>query len=135
MQRDRFQKGLNYVFENPDITDSSEDAAFDYANPYDLKEIDRTYDYNVKVLDLDLGNMTRIYITCTKGLVCWLEDFVEGVVISTKVLGSMNLTVQQLNEIQVKDPNLYDNLMSEYYYILKKMTASGAINQKVFYKD
>ncbi len=135
VQRDRFQKGLNYVFENPDITDPSEIAEFDHSTPNDLKEIDRTYDYNVKVLDLDSGNITRVYISCTKGLVCWFEEFVEGLVISTKVLGSMNLTVQQLNEIQVKDPNLYDSLMSDYYYILKKMTASGAINQKVFYKD
>lgn len=39
----------------------------------------------------------------------------------------MNLTLEELNEIQVKDPELYDKLMSQYYHIINKETSSGAI--------
>jgi hypothetical protein len=41
---------------------------------------------------------------------------------------------KELNKIQVSDPQLYDKLMSQYYYILKKMTESGAIKEDTFYK-
>jgi hypothetical protein len=47
----------------------------------------------------------------------------------------MNITVKELNEIEVKDPELFNKLMEQYYYILKKYTSSGAIDQKVFYKE
>ena len=47
----------------------------------------------------------------------------------------MNITVQELNELQVKDPELYNQLLEQYYYILKKVTASGAEVKTVFYKQ
>lgn len=133
--RHRFQKGLNYVFENSYLSDPSQDPVFDQGGPNDLKEIDRTYDYNVRLLEWDTEGLVLMPIVCTKGLICSIEEYVSGRLISTQVLGSMNLTVTELNEIQVKDPSLYDSLMTEYYYILNKMTSSGAIKQTVFYKE
>lgn len=47
----------------------------------------------------------------------------------------MNITVEELDAIEVKDPDLYNNLMNQYYYILKKETESGAKLQEVFYKN
>ncbi len=46
----------------------------------------------------------------------------------------MNVTIEQLNTIQVKDPELFDRLLSERYYKLKKETTSGAKTESVFYK-
>ena len=51
------------------------------------------------------------------------------------VLGSMNITVKELNEIEVKDPELYDKLMEQYYYIMKKITTSGAKTEQTFFKN
>ena len=65
---------------------------------------------------------------------CGFEPYVTGMVYSMAVLGEMNITVKELNEIEVKDPDLYDKLMERYYYILKKFTASGAKVEQVFYK-
>jgi hypothetical protein len=47
----------------------------------------------------------------------------------------MNITVEELTEIQVKDPNLYDNFLQHYYYIVRKETESGAKTQETFYKQ
>lgn len=47
----------------------------------------------------------------------------------------MNITVDELDAIEVKDPELYNNLMSQYYYILKKETDSGAKMEEFFYKQ
>jgi hypothetical protein len=46
----------------------------------------------------------------------------------------MNITIKELDEIQVKDPKLYDSLMEKYYYNLKQRTESGIEKEKVFYK-
>lgn len=73
-------------------------------------------------------------ISSITGLSCSFEAYTSGTVYSMAVLGSMNMTVKELNEIEVKDPELYDKLMAQYYYILKKMTASGAQIQQTFYK-
>lgn len=65
---------------------------------------------------------------------CNFESYVSGTIYSMEVLGSMNITVKQLNELEVKDPELYNNLMTQYYYTLKKITTSGAKTEKTFYK-
>jgi hypothetical protein len=67
--------------------------------------------------------------------VCVEEPFDHGIRYSTQVLGSMNMTQEDLDTIEVKDPDLYNNLMSQYYHILKKITASGAEVKEVFYKQ
>jgi len=133
--RNRFQKGLNYVFENAFTNTPEENPVFDQGSPNDLKEIDRDFDFNIKVLDIDANEKILFPIDCNRMLICVIEEYISGRLLSTQVLGSMNLTIQELNQIQVKDPNLYNSLMNEYYYILKKMTSTGAIVQKVFYKE
>ena len=67
--------------------------------------------------------------------VCQFENYKSGVLFSTHVLGSMNITVEYLDTVRVKDPDLYNSLMEQYYYILKKETESGAIKEEVFYKQ
>lgn len=72
--------------------------------------------------------------TVCRGQECVTESLIRGEDIKIKILGSMNYTIEQLNTIQVKDPELYDKLMSEYYHILKMYTESGAKIEKVIYK-
>ena len=50
-------------------------------------------------------------LSCSRGLECVIENYVGGIIFSTEILGSMNLTVNHLSEIQVKDPNY----MSKYW--------------------
>lgn len=78
-------------------------------------------------------NSGQAYTIC-RGTICQDEEYVAGMIYSTQILGSMNITVEELNKIEVNDPELYNNLMEQYYYILKKETASGAIKEEVFYK-
>lgn len=46
----------------------------------------------------------------------------------------MNLTIRELNEIQVNNPTLYQELLERYYHIIKKTTTTGAVSQEVIYK-
>lgn len=73
-------------------------------------------------------------VACTKGLICTEETFKQGIIISTRDLLNMNVNIEELDAIKVKDPQLYDSLMSEYYYKLIKETESGAKVEQVFYK-
>jgi len=45
------------------------------------------------------------------------------------------MTIQELNQLEVNNPNLYNEMLNNYYHILKKQTESGAETQKVFYKN
>lgn len=130
IMRNRFQKGFHYTFydEENNITANT--------NPNELKEIDGfNSDYN-KVLLAEYSPTIRISQVpiCNRLETCANEPYVRGLVFSTEILGSMNITVRELNELQVKDPQLYNQLLEEYYYILKKVTESGAEVNTVFYK-
>jgi hypothetical protein len=129
IHRDRYQKGLNYVFVHGDA-----DELFDSSTPDQLKNIDQTANYKVRLPEIDPEQKIGIEINCTRGVFCNNEIYTSGIIYSTQVLGSMNITVAELNEIQVSNPELYETLISQYYYILKKYTESGAIKQEVFYK-
>jgi hypothetical protein len=135
IHRDRYQKGLNYEFEYVEVPNPNDEIQFDSSNPDQQKNIDMTYDYNVKVIDISQETTQRQTIVCTRGVICQNEPFVSGRVFSTQVLGSMNISVQELNEMQVKDPELFNSLLSHYYYILKKYTISGAVDESIFYKQ
>lgn len=128
--RHRFQKSFDYVFTNVNPSDPT------FATINDLPEIiNTTYTFGVQINQVDPTITNDFFVDCNRQPFCQIEDFVQGRVISTKVLGSMNLTLEELNEIQVKDPELYDKLMSEYYHIITKETESGAIKQTVIYKE
>lgn len=80
------------------------------------------------------SNLGQVETVC-RGEVCVTEPFMRGVDIRTEILGSMNITVKELDAIEVKDPELYHKLMEQYYHILEKYTASGAKTKEVFYKN
>lgn len=125
----RFQPGFEQVFSNipnSPVTQSA-NQQFNYLNDFD---------HAIGVTIPSLGSTTKSVgvISSITGLSCSFEAYTSGTVYSMAVLGSMNMTVKELNEIEVKDPELYDKLMAQYYYILKKMTVSGAQIQQTFYK-
>jgi hypothetical protein len=131
-----FQRGFDYIFPDnlsPDITFASVNI-----NPT-VKF--NTADYPVTIIQLAPGqtNLTSntgyAKLNCTRGVICQVEAYKQGVKYSTEVLGSMNITLEELNEIQIKDPNLYNNLMSHYYYIIEKQTETGVITRETFYKQ
>jgi Pregnancy-associated plasma protein-A len=73
--------------------------------------------------------------TICRGIVCADETLLRGEDIKVKILGSLNYTIEQLDAVQVKDPELFDKLMSEYYHILRMYTSSGAKIETVIYKQ
>jgi hypothetical protein len=126
----RFQKSFDYVFTNVNPSDPTS------ATINDLPEIiNTTYTFGVQINQVDPTITNDFFVDCNRQPFCQTEDFVKGLVVSTKVIGSMNLTLEELNELQVKDPDLYENLMSEYYHIINKETETGAIKQTVIYKE
>jgi hypothetical protein len=128
--KSRFQKGFNYSF-------YVGDELLAQSNPNELKELDG-FIFNLNKVLLNEYSTSHTYDKdpeCGRSLICTTEPFIRGIVFSTEILGSMNITVQELNELQVKDPELFNNLLEQYYYILKKVTASGAEVKTVFYKQ
>jgi hypothetical protein len=124
----RFQPGFTYEFpENitPDLTNYTTLQTPLVASPA----------FNCPVKILQLSNNLGEAPTVCRGVHCVDEPFRRGMIYATHILGSMNVTQEYLDEIEVKDPNLYNNLLSQYYYILKKETDSGAQLEKVFYKN
>jgi hypothetical protein len=79
-------------------------------------------------------NTGLVPVVCTRGLICQVEQYVAGIKYTTPLIGSMDVTAEVMNQQQLNDPNFYENLVSNYYYILKKQTESGAKSEEVFYK-
>lgn len=75
-------------------------------------------------------------IPCTRGLSCVTEDYVGGHIIATPhIIFNPNYSIEQLDAIKVKDPKLYEDLMSDYYYKIEKETATGNKTVETFYKN
>jgi len=130
----RFQEGFDYVFP---IYDEFGNVAgpTTTAGINDIPDINnKTFDFPVIINQVSPQIAGTAKVVCTKEIVCDEEPYISGHLYSMQVLGSMNITVEELNKIEVTDPQLYDKLMSQYYYILKKMTESGAIKEDMFYK-
>jgi hypothetical protein len=129
----RFQEGFDYIF--PIYDEFGQPAG--PSTSAGITEIpvisDRTTDFPVIIAQVS-SDAIKAKLSCTKEKVCDEESYVSGHLYSMQVLGTMNITVEELTKIQVTDPELYDKLMSQYYYILKKMTESGAIKEDTFYK-
>jgi hypothetical protein len=123
-----FQPGFDYEFPDNELPD---------LNFYttDQTPLVETPHFNCPIKILQLSNDIMQVPTVCRGFFCVDERFLYGTKYSTQVLGSMNITEEQLSEIQVKDPNLYDTLMSQYYHILKKITSSGAKVETIIYKQ
>jgi hypothetical protein len=125
----RFQPGFDYQF--PD--DYDEPTTFTAYSTSVTPLLNPVFNCPVRVLQVS-NDLLQVPTTC-RGQVCIEEPFDHGIRYSTQVLGSMNMTQEDLDIIEVKDPNLYNNLMSQYYHILKKFTASGAEVKEVFFKQ
>lgn len=106
----------------------TEDQQFNYDNIFD-------HSIGVKIPSISNQETAVGVISSITGLSCTFESYVSGKVYAMEVLGSMNISVKELNAIEARDPELYNNLMQEYYYILKKITASGAKTEQIFYKN
>lgn len=128
--RMRFQPGFFYHFyetiSGPDYALTGQQ--FNYDNIFD-----HNIGVRIPIVDNDLIVQTGGINSVTDRL-CGFEPYVSGTLYSMAVLGEMNMTVKELNEIEVKDPELYSKLMERYYYILKKLTASGVETSQTFYK-
>ena len=136
LAEDKFQEGFTYFFkknESPDTIDASIDEVPVVSH--------HTYNYPVTIAQLAPGqtnlvtNTGHAILDCTRGVLCQDEAFISGLIISSETLLSMNITVEQLSAIQVKDPELFDKLLSQYYYKLKKETESGAKVESIFFKQ
>jgi len=127
----RFQKGFDYVFTNSagNNINVGTNTQFNY-----IIMPNECMDVTINQVDPSIVHEVGCIVNKVDRL-CVFEEYISGTIYSTAVLGSMNITIEELNEIEVRDPNLYENLMSEYYYILKKMTESGAIKESIFYKN
>jgi len=126
--KDRYQKGFKMEF-------IEEDAFFLASTEYDLTEIiSPIRNYFIKMIQINDEFLQKREVPCVRGTICETESYISGQIISTQILGSMNITIKELNEIEVKNPALFEELMNQYYHILKKMTSSGAVHQKVIYK-
>lgn len=130
LQKDRFQKGFYMSF-----SDDNEEN-FLTSTPNDLVEIVSPVRnlYN-KIASIYADFEVKIPVPCYRGTICVNEPYIGGQIISTQVLGSMNLTVKELNDIEVNDPALFEQLLEQYYHILKKITSSGVVDEKVIYKS
>jgi hypothetical protein len=130
LYRLRFQPGFKQVFSN--ITNGpitqTQDQQFNYTNGFD-------HGVGVEIPSLSNQILNVGIISSITGLSCGFEPYISGTVYSMEVLGSMNISVKELNEIEAKDPELYNKLMEQYYYILKKITTSGAKTEQTFYKN
>lgn len=124
--------GFNYTFPDCNAPDPEDTTTLDVIPVVKY----RTTDFKVHVAQVnnDPSALYNIEVICTKNKLCAQEEYTGGHLYSMQVLGSMNITVEELNQVQVSDPNLYENLMAQYYYILKKMTESGEIKEEFFYK-
>lgn len=125
----RFQKGFDYEFYNVGANDPVSGTIDDIPT---IK--DATYNFDVKINQVNTSNAETVELDCTRGVLCNTETLRGGRIVSTKVLGSMNITVKELDEIEVKDPLLYEKLMAEYYHLIEKETESGAKFHETIYK-
>lgn len=132
----KFQKGFDYIFpdnQTPDPANASVDTL-----PITIMN---TANYPVTIQQLATGqtnlltNTGEAKLNCTRGVICTDETFFHGTIFSTQNLLDMNVTIEELNALQVKDPELYNNLLEHYYYKLTKETATGAKVEQVFYKQ
>ncbi|MBC7642880.1 MAG: hypothetical protein H7174_11165 [Flavobacterium sp.] len=63
------------------------------------------------------------------------EPYTSGTLQSLENLGASFYEQEELDQIKVTDPDLYEKLQSGKYHIIKKKTDSGYIDQKVIYKN
>lgn len=136
LAQDKFQKGFTYSFpenESPDPLNATINEV-----PIVTRHTS-SYPLTIAQLSPGLTNLTTntgdAILVCTRGIVCQDEAFIGGRIISSETFISLNVTIKELNAIQINDPELFDKLLSQYYYKLKKETESGAKVETTFFKQ
>jgi hypothetical protein len=129
LRKDRFQKGFNISLSDDNL------QVFRNENANALVEyVHGVQDYQVRLEEVDPEHYQEISLVCLRGQLCRTEAYTFGKIYSVRVLGDMNITERELTQIELKDPDLYAKLMTQYYYILKKYTESGLLDEKIIYK-
>lgn len=129
-KKHRFQKGFDYVFYST-FGDDPSTAIID-----DLPIVkNSTASFYVQINQVNPAVSREVFVDCNRGFYCSTENFVKGLVVSTPLIGSYNFTVKELNDMEVKDPGLYESLMNQFYHIINKETESGAIKHTIIYKQ
>lgn len=129
-KKHRFQKGFDYVFYST-FGDDPSTAIID-----DLPVVkNSTASFYVQINQVNPAVSREVFVDCNRGFYCSTENFVKGLVVSTPLIGSYNFTVKELNDMEVKDPGLYESLMNQFYHIINKETESGAIKHTIIYKQ
>ncbi len=130
LRKHRFQRSFDYVFED---TGGGDPTA---ATPSDLPIIkENTFEFGVRILQVDPAVVRTVEVNCTRGVVCANELVVGGRVVSKEFLASVNMTLRELTELEAKDPNLFNELLSHYYHIITKTTETGVEFTEVIYKN
>ena len=127
----RFQPGLDYEFSDTNLGTILQTVhqQFNYDN-----YMDHFIGVKIPIIsDTDIsmvGGVSSVY-----PYICNFEPYVSGNILSSVWIGSNNISIKELDEIEVKNPNLYDELMQHYYHIIKKYTSSGIKVEQVIYKN
>ncbi len=128
-RRHRFQKSFDYDFYNTFGGDPVN------ASSFDLPVVqENTSSFKVRINQIDNSRRT-IVVDCTREVICQTENFIGGTIITTEFLGSSNLTIRDLNELEVKDPQLFQELLQQRYHIIRKLTQTGKVYQILVYKE
>lgn len=126
----RFQKGFTYNFSN-----IYNGTLISSNSVLEIPSITASFIQGVQINEVHPTTIEEFGPSCTKEIICQLEPYIKGKIITTYMIGSTIYTIEELDQIKVKDPDLYDKLMSQTYNIVIKETASGAVNEKVIYKN
>ncbi len=136
LAEDKFQKGFTYTFPQNEAPDTMT------ATVEEVPIVSHhTYNYRVNIAQLAPGQTNLpsgtgfAILDCTRGVLCNDEQFIGGILMSSETVLSMNVTIEELSAIKVKDPELFEKLLSQYYYKLKKETESGAKVETTFFKQ
>ena len=123
-----FQKGFNQTFGNFNSGNNISTA------PDEIAVITgQTDNYDVKIEQV-IDQHETVEVICTHGPICTQEEFEYGVIYMLGLMGSVPITTKHLNKIQAKDRELYESVLEQYYNVLRRVTVSGVISEKIIYK-
>ncbi len=132
-RRYKFQKGFNYQF----VTGYDSSPTLTLFNKFEAPVIElfstASTDYTIQ--QIDENDSKYMFFICTRGMkVCFEQYYRKGLIGSTEMIGSSQLTITQLNQQEVTNPDLIENLESNKYHIIEKETESGAKTTQTIYK-
>ncbi|WP_299015097.1 hypothetical protein [uncultured Polaribacter sp.] len=135
----KFQKGFDYNFYTFDTWDDKNAPI----NPVlDFKKVNNEYavvknKYKHAIKINQISNNIKIYTNLGgyRGFICKSEPATAGRIVTASNLGSNDISVKNLNEKQVVNPNLVKELEKGKYHTITRTTKSGVSTQKTIYKN